>query len=219
MSLQQIEAVIFDMDGVLIDTEPAWQQAEVDLLPEYGIPITYEDTFKTTGLRIDQVIDYWYQRYPWPDYDNAEVSRTLVQAVIAFIHRDGKPMTGVTGALEYCQQQGYSIGLATSSPMKLVDAVLDRLNIRHYFQAIASAKNLQYGKPHPEVYLNCAKSLNIHPVKCLAIEDSFNGVIAARAANMQTVVIPPPEQQQQARWVVAHYQLADLSMLANMFTG
>ncbi|WP_133408320.1 hexitol phosphatase HxpB [Parashewanella tropica] len=215
MSLNEVKAVIFDMDGVLIDSEPVWQRAQLEVFPKYGVPITYEDTLKTTGMRVDLLIEHWYLRYPWADYDNAKVCQQIVSTVIDFIHRDGKPMVGVMDALKFCQQQEFKIGLATSSPMILVDAVLDTLNIRHYFEAIESAETLPYGKPHPEVYLNCAKALGIEPSRCLAIEDSFNGLIAARAASMQTVAIPAEDQQQQSRWVVAHHQLCNLTELSS----
>ena len=76
--------------------------------------------------------------------------------------------------------------------------------------AVESAEALTYGKPHPEVYLNCAAALGVDPRYCLAIEDSFNGLIAARAANMQTVAIPAAEQRGEAKWVVAHHQADSL---------
>ncbi|MCL1077484.1 hexitol phosphatase HxpB [Parashewanella spongiae] len=212
----QISAVIFDMDGVIIDSEPAWQQAELDILIQLGVPLTHDDTLLTTGLRIDQVVEYWYQRHPWREYNNQKTSIDIVSKVIDYINHDGKPMRGVLEALEYCHANGYQIGLATSSSMNLVDAVLDKLQIRGYFQSIQSAEHLQYGKPHPEVYLNCATALQINPRQCLAIEDSFNGLIAARAANMQTVSIPAQEQQHLSQWQIAHHQMGDLVELLSI---
>jgi beta-phosphoglucomutase-like phosphatase (HAD superfamily) len=94
--------------------------------------------------------------------------------------------------------------------------VIAKLNIADYFEARCSAENLSYGKPHPEVYLNCAKALGLKAEHCLAVEDSFNGLIAARAANMQTVIIPAPNQANQARWAGAHHQLKDLTQLAGL---
>ncbi|MBM7072242.1 hexitol phosphatase HxpB [Shewanella sp. 202IG2-18] len=206
-----LKAVIFDMDGVLIDSEPVWQQSELDVFSSLGLPISYQDTLQTTGLRVDQLVEYWYQRYPWENYDNAETATQIVNGVIEFIQTDAKPMRGVIEALQICQQQGYRIGLATSSSMSLVDAVLDKFEIRHFFQAIESAEHLKYGKPHPEVYLNCATRLGVAPSECIAIEDSMNGLIAARAANMLAIAIPPHEQQHDVKWMLAHYRLHDLT--------
>ncbi|MEZ9140879.1 MULTISPECIES: hexitol phosphatase HxpB [unclassified Shewanella] len=216
MSSTPIEAVIFDMDGIIIDTEPAWQQAEVAVMNQFGVPINLVDAEVTTGLRIDAVVNYWYQRHPWPNYDNQHVAQQIIDKVVAFIETEGEPMRGVVEALKLCQQKQLKIGLATSSSSDLIEAVMKKLGIKNYFMAIESAENLQYGKPHPEVYLNCANALGISPANCLAIEDSFNGLIAARAASMQTVAIPAAELAQQSRWQIGHHQLEHLGLLTEV---
>lgn len=208
-----IHAVIFDMDGILIDSEPAWQQAEHQVMQSLGLPVSFDDCLQTTGLRIDQVVNFWYQRYPWDNYDNHAVATQIVNKVVAHIDAHGAPMTGVVAALDLCKAKGLKIGLATSSSHALVDAVLTKLAITHYFDAIKSAEYLALGKPHPEVYLNCADALDIAPSHCLAIEDSFNGLVAARAANMQTLAIPAPEQRGLAKWAIAHQQVDSLLAL------
>ena len=210
MSAFSLQAVIFDMDGVLIDSEPSWQQAELEVFNALGLDLVWEDTLQTTGLRIDQVVDYWFQRRPWDNYDNGAVSQAIADKMVEAILGGGQPLTGVTEALNTCRQLSLKVGLATSSPNVILQAVLKRLAIGEYFDAITSAEGLEYGKPHPEVYLNCAKALGVDPQKCLAVEDSFNGVIAARAANMQTLAIPAPQEQEQPRWIVAHHQLGSL---------
>lgn len=213
MTSPQIKAIIFDMDGVLIDSEPSWQKAEYQTMKTLGLPLIYEDTFQTTGLRIDQVVLYWYQRFPWSDYDNAATANAIVNQVVNDILADGVAMKGVLDALKYCRDQGYKIGLATSSSSEIIEAVLNKLHIKHFFDAIQSAEHLAYGKPHPEVYLKCADDLHILPANCLAIEDSFNGLVAARAANMQTIAIPEQKQQAEPKWIIAHHQLTDLTEL------
>ncbi|MFB2735207.1 hexitol phosphatase HxpB [Shewanella mangrovisoli] len=205
-----IQAVIFDMDGVLIDSEPLWQRVEYEVLSALGVPVTIETIQQTTGLRIDQCVDYWYHKAPWADYDNAKVSKTIVDRVAEEILKTGEAMQGVQQAIEYCQAKGLKIGLATSSFYTIIEAVLSKLGLSDKFMAVQSAEGLTYGKPHPEVYLNCAAALGVDPRYCLAIEDSFNGLIAARAANMQTVAIPAAEQRGEAKWVVAHHQADSL---------
>ena len=209
MTSLSIQAVIFDMDGVLIDSEPLWQRVEYEVLSALGVPVTIETIQQTTGLRIDQCVDYWYHKAPWADYDNAKVSTAIVDKVAEEILRTGEAMQGVQQAIDYCQAKGLKIGLATSSFYTIIEAVLSKLGLSDKFMAVQSAEGLTYGKPHPEVYLNCA-ALGVDPRYCLAIEDSFNGLIAARAANMQTVAIPAPEQRGQAKWVVAHHQADSL---------
>lgn len=210
MTSLSIQAVIFDMDGVLIDSEPLWQRVEYEVLSALGVPVTIETIQQTTGLRIDQCVDYWYHKAPWADYDNAKVCKAIVDRVAEEILKTGEAMQGVQQAIEYCQAKGLKIGLATSSFYTIIEAVLSKLSLRDKFMAVQSAEGLTYGKPHPEVYLNCAAALGVDPRYCLAIEDSFNGLIAARAANMQTVAIPAPEQRGEAKWVVAHHQADSL---------
>ncbi|MCF1426771.1 MAG: hexitol phosphatase HxpB [Shewanella sp.] len=211
-----LKAVIFDMDGVLIDSEPLWQRAELDVFSTLGLALTLEDIHITQGLRVDQMVEYWYSRMPWPDYDNHTTSNAIVDAGIQRVMDEGQPMPHAIDALQACKLADMAIGLATSSPMKLVNAVLNKLSIRHFFNAIESAELLQYGKPHPEVYLNCAAKLGVSPNQCLAIEDSFNGLIAARAANMQTLVIPSTEYASQPRWAAAHHQFDSLQRLPEL---
>ncbi|QYJ79179.1 hexitol phosphatase HxpB [Shewanella acanthi] len=213
MTALSIQAVIFDMDGVLIDSEPVWQRVEYEVLAALGVPVTLELIRQTTGLRIDQCVDYWYHKSPWTDYDNAKVSREIVERVAAEILSTGEAMEGVKEAIEYCKSKGLKIGLATSSPRLLIDAVLTKLEVKREFMAIESAELLIYGKPHPEVYLNCAAALGVDPRYCLAIEDSFNGLVAARAANMQTLAIPAEELRGDAKWAIAHHQKDSLFAL------
>ena len=216
MTSLSIQAVIFDMDGVLIDSEPLWQRVEYEVLSALGVPVTVETIQQTTGLRIDQCVDYWYHKAPWPHYDNAKVSQTIVDKVANEILVSGEAMLGVHEAIDHCQALGLKIGLATSSPNTIIQAVLTKLDLSEKFMAIESAEHLIYGKPHPEVYLNCAKALDVDPRCCLAIEDSFNGLIAARAANMQTVAIPAPEQRGDAKWIIAHHQAESLLALTTI---
>ncbi|MCL1038298.1 hexitol phosphatase HxpB [Shewanella submarina] len=212
----QLKAVIFDMDGVLIDSEPLWQLAELDVFHALGMPLTLEETHLTTGLRVDQLVEYWYARKPWQNYDKQATANAIADSVVGRILAEGQPMPHVLEALQACRAAGVKVGLATSSPMNIVNAVLDSLKIRDCFDGIESAELLKYGKPHPEVYLNCADSLGVSPANCVAVEDSFNGLIAARAANMQTVVIPAVDQAEQARWAAAHHQFSSLAELKSL---
>jgi len=122
----------------------------------------------------------------------------------------GEALPGSTYILNYFKARGFHIGLATSSPMNLVDVVVEKLNIRDYFSAISSAEHLPYGKPHPQVYLNCAAMLNASPIDCICFEDSFNGMISAKAARMKCVVVPAPAQHNETRWSAADLKISSL---------
>ena len=101
-------------------------------------------------------------------------------------------------------------GLATSSGMPLIDVVVDKLGIRNYLHAITSAADLPYGKPHPQVYINCAEQLNSHPRECICFEDSFNGMIAVKAAVMKCVVVPAAHESQHIKFNAADLKLSSL---------
>ncbi|QIZ78560.1 hexitol phosphatase HxpB [Ferrimonas lipolytica] len=208
-----LAAVIFDMDGVLVDSEPMWQRAELAVLPRYGVPLTLADTVATKGLRIDQVVALWYSRHPWQGASIDQVAAEIVDQVAALVRTEGQPLPGVEQAFAVIKANGLPIALATSSPTQLINATLERLQLTEHFQAICSAEALAYGKPHPQVYLNAATALGVAPEQCLAIEDSVNGVIAAKAANMAVVAIPEVAQQQDPRFSIANFNLATLHEL------
>ena len=185
-----IKAVIFDMDGLLIDSEPLWQEAEIEVFRDVNVILNHQRCLETTGLRIDQVVNYWYQRFPWQKSTKQQIAERIVKRVIELITLKGEPKTGVNEALDFLKQQNVKIALASSSSYTLIEVVLNKLGIRESFQEIYSATEEEYGKPHPSVYLTTAKKLQVMPEDCLVLEDSLNGVLAAKAARMICIAIP-----------------------------
>jgi sugar-phosphatase len=119
-------------------------------------------------------------------------------------------LPGVIQTLELCKSNGYKIALASSSAMSLINVVVDKLNIRHYFDLLVSAEFEPYGKPHPSVFITTANQLNVLPTECLVFEDSVNGMIAAKAARMKCIVVPEAEKQQEPYWQLANQKLKTL---------
>ncbi len=204
-------AVIFDMDGLLVDSEPLWKEAADVLLGKYGIKLSLEEYEKTTGLRTREFLDWWFRTYNLPLENIPSAEKEIVELVIEKVHEKGKAMPGVEYILRFFKERNFRIGLASSSPMYMIENVIRFLGIENAFDAITSAGDLAYGKPHPEVYLNCANALGVAPTQCLCFEDSFNGMIAAKAAKMKCVVVPAQHQQQMARWAAADLKIAALS--------
>jgi mannitol-1-/sugar-/sorbitol-6-/2-deoxyglucose-6-phosphatase len=190
MNIKEFEAVIFDMDGVLIDSEPLWKIAMEEVFMEVGCPLTKKDFQKTVGLRIDEVINFWFNHIGWEGLSEKEVEEKIIQKMITLIEKNGNPLTGVLETLQFLKAKQLKIGLATSSYTILIDTVLKTLNIQHYFDFTHSAEYEDFGKPHPAVYLSVAKKLGVSPFKCLVIEDSLNGIISGKAARMKVVCIP-----------------------------
>jgi sugar-phosphatase len=210
-----IQAVIFDMDGVIIDSEPFWQEAEIEVFDTIGLKLTNEMCRETTGLRIDGAVEYWLRRHaknggPYKEISARDLENRVVRGVIQRIQTRGEPMSGVEQALTFFKSKGLRIALASSSSYEIISAVLERLNLRPRFEVVYSAEEEPLGKPHPGVYLGCAAKLGMNEAECLAIEDSLNGVIAAKAARMKCIAIPEPANRQDPRWTIAEMRLGSL---------
>lgn len=210
IDLKHFDAVIFDMDGVLTDSEPLWKIAMEEVFASVGCSLTRKDFQKTVGLRIDEVCEYWYKEAAWEGATPKEVEDKIMVRMVELIHENGEPLPGVLETTAYLREQGIKIGLATSSYTVLIDAVLETLGIRDRFDEVHSAENEQYGKPHPAVYITVAERFNIDPTRCLVIEDSLNGVISGRAAKMKVVCIPEKTHHPEPKLMVADYLFDDM---------
>ncbi len=187
-----IESVIFDMDGVLIDSEPLWQEAEILIFGNLGVPITKGKCLEVQGLKLTEVIKFWYDLYSWENVSFQEVQEDVLQTVMNLIREKGEKINGVEELLSYFSKKipKIKIGLASSSDFRLILEVVEKLNIKHYFDFIHSAEFELVGKPFPDIYLTVAANFNVKPENCLVFEDSYNGVRAAKAAGMKVVAIP-----------------------------
>lgn len=196
------------MDGLLIDSEPLWSLAMQEVFDGIGVEMTPELATKTTGLRTKEVVSFWQNYFKWScEKNNEDVCNEIIDTVTHKIISEGKAMEGLHYILEYFQRKNVKTGLASSSPVRLIDSVLKHLDIRSHFQAVYSAEFEPFGKPHPAVYLACASDLAVPPVHCLAFEDSVNGMVAAKAARMKVVAVPEAHNQDDRR-----YGLADLKL-------
>ena len=185
-----IKAVIFDMDGLLIDTEPYWQVTERKVFGDLGVDITEKMQVATYGLRSDEVVKYWYEHQPWKGENFEEVEEDYNSIMLDYYHAEAELMEGAQSALDFISSKGLPVALASSSNMQLINAFLDKFGFHRYFSQVYSAEFESYGKPHPAVYIETARRLNVSPVYCLALEDSFHGLIAAKAARMLTIAVP-----------------------------
>ncbi|MBY5946695.1 hexitol phosphatase HxpB [Photobacterium rosenbergii] len=209
--MMQKDAVIFDMDGVLIDSEPYWRQAQVDVLAGYGMTATFDDCIRLTmGRRLDDIAKIWCQHFNL-NIPSEELQLSIMQAVVALIRQQGEPKRGVVSLLQTLQGAGVKIALATSSSMPIIDAVLNSLKISQYFSVVCSADNEEYGKPHPSVYLTAAQKLDVAANQCVVIEDSVTGMIAGLAAGMTTFAVP--DNIDDPRFAVASGRFSSLEEL------
>jgi HAD superfamily hydrolase (TIGR01509 family) len=205
-----LDTVIFDMDGLLIDSEPLWEEAGKETLKKFNVSLSAEQYHISTGLRSSEWIDHWFHHFNISMEHAAEAEAIIVQTAIEKIRLKATPMPGAHYIVEFFRKRNFKIGVASSSPLELINIVTRKLEIDNMVNAIASAEKLPNGKPHPQVFLNCAALLQSSPANCICFEDSFNGMIAAKAARMKCIVVPARNHQQEARWAAADLKLSSL---------
>lgn len=198
-----LRAIFFDMDGLLIDSEPLWHEAEIHGFGLAGLRLTAEQCLETTGLRVDEVVRFRYAETPWGEPSQEVVTAAIVERLVALVHEKGVLKPGVAEALDFARRSGLRMALASSSPYVIIDAVLDTFGLRSAFEVIHSAEEETRGKPEPDVYLTAARKLGVDPVDSVALEDSPNGVLAAKAAGMKCIAVPEPVHRQDPRLVQA----------------
>lgn len=215
--MQYIKAVIFDMDGVLIDSEPLWRIAMIQGFNDIGIEFTDADCRSTTGMRFKEVVEHWFNHHNITHSTPTQLNDSVIAHLIDLIKTKGEVMSGAFELLEFLKSKKFPLGLATSSSHILVDAVLEKTQTKPYFSSVTSAEFLKHGKPHPEVFFKCAQNLNVLPENCLVIEDSVNGVKAGKAAGMTVIAIPDSEHKNDNRFEIADYRLNNLSDVIKLF--
>lgn len=198
------------MDGLLIDSEPLWNQAADEIFLRHGFKLTAQQHASTTGMRTKEFIAWWFAQYKVPYIYAADAEAAIFETVIQKVKATGKPMPGLAHIINFFVSRQFKIGIASSSPMSLIEPVIQQLGIKDYLQAVCSASDLPYGKPHPQVYLNCAAALNSSPLNCVCFEDSFNGMIAAKAARMKCVVVPSMQDSKLSKFNAADLKISSL---------
>lgn len=183
-----IRAVIFDMDGVIIDSEPLHLKVEEDIFKKLGISITYEEHNTFIGTT---------SHYMW---DRIKTDHNLTQALEELVELDRntyldflnntldlEPIKGVKELIIDLNKNNIKLAVASSSPLNIIDRVLNLFELRNYFDYIVTGDYVSKSKPEPDIFLYAAKKLDVDPKECLVIEDSHNGVLAAKKANMKCI--------------------------------
>jgi len=186
---EQIEAVVFDMDGVLVDTEHLWDEVREALTEEWGGRYTPEAQEAMMGMSSPEWSRYLHEvvglREP-PEVINAEVVRRMLERY----EMDLPVVPGAVEAVRRLAGAGYRLAVASSSNRELIDAVLRRLELTSAFDVTVSSEEVARGKPAPDVYLETARRLGVPPGRCVAIEDSASGIRAAHSAGMRVIAYP-----------------------------
>lgn len=178
---------IFDMDGVIIDSEPIHKRVEKEIAAEYGVHLDNNRLLMYTGMR---PADMWSVIIDEENMDvNLEelLSHVEMRMVEEIKNSNLQPMEGIIPLLNYLDENQYKIALASSSPRSLINTVLSKFSIRHYYTCIVSGEVVKNGKPAPDIYFETSRQLNTEPPNCIVLEDSANGIASANAAGMTTI--------------------------------
>ncbi|MDZ7798787.1 MAG: hexitol phosphatase HxpB [Patescibacteria group bacterium] len=206
-----IKAVIFDMDGVLINSMPFWKEGLKEVVKKNGSQFKEKLWQELKGGRVDEVISSWHKVIPLKNISLKKAEEEIVNKVVERIRQKGELKKGARKILDFLEKKELKIALASSSYKKVVMAVLEKFGLKKYFQVIHSSEEDNYGKPHPEIYLKTLKELEVDSVNCFCFEDSENGLIAARAARIKVVAVPASEDRDDKVFSLAEFKLNSLN--------
>lgn len=186
--LTDIKAVIFDLDGSLVDSMWMWHQIDIEYLGRFGIPLPVDLQSRIEGMSFQETAVYFKEHFPIPD--TLEQIKADWNRMAWDKYANEVPLKkGVEEFLNYCRQNGLRLGIATSNSRELVENVLSVHHIRDFFSSIVTGGDVQKGKPSPEVYLRAAAELRVSPEHCLVFEDIIPGIQAGKNAGMRVCAV------------------------------
>ena len=181
------------MDGILIDSERHWQLTERAIFAELGIDLTDALLVETRGLRTEEMVAHWSSRFSIDGNDPKALMADYDRRMVETMKREVPLMEGARELIDLFRGLGLPVALATCSTREHIDAVMEKHGLGDSFDQLVSAAVGMPGKPHPEVFIQTARLLSADPTRCLVFEDSFNGLVAAKAARMKVVAMPDPQ--------------------------
>ena len=209
-----IEAVVFDLDGVLLDSEEIWDRAREELARERGGRWHDRAQRDMMGMSSTEWSRYMADVIGLPEPPE-EINREVVRRLTELYRQELPAIAGAREAVERLAAR-WPLGLASSSNRELIDLALELLGVEHLFTATVSSEEVARGKPAPDVYLEAARRLGVDPTTAAAVEDSHNGILSAKAAGMRVIAIPnahfPPDEDALAAADVVLDSLAELTV-------
>jgi HAD superfamily hydrolase (TIGR01509 family) len=208
---KRFRVVIFDLDGLLADSEPWWDQIDAKLLAEYGVAYRGEHHRNVLGVSYRLATEFYKNAFHISTPVEDLMHRRAEIAIEFFANRVGL-FPSAKATLERLREMKLRLAVATSSVSASARPFLERTGIRHLFDAVVIGDEIERGKPHPDIYLLTAEKLHVDTDSCLVIEDALAGIAAAKAANMRVAAIPDPRFVDPREYTKdADYVLRDLS--------
>jgi sugar-phosphatase len=205
-----IKAIIFDFDGIIVESEHLWVEVEQKIFESAGVFLTPEMCRQTTGLNTQDSIQHWYDVYKFTSKSKFQLYKEIMESMQAAMLEKAELKEGFLDVLQYFVDKNLPLAVASASPLKLITTALKKFHLISYFKIINSGENEEIGKPHPALYLGASRKLGIDPVHCLAFEDSFNGAISAKAARMKLVAVPEKHHFDSGLFDFADLKIASL---------
>ncbi len=207
-----VVAAVFDLDGLLVDSEVLWHQAELEILTPLGARIDANGTRTTKGMFVGEVVDHHHRLAGWTSPSRDDVVAAVLARVGDLVELEGRLLPGARRALALCASLG-PCALASSTPRALITRVLAHFDLEGAFDVVHSAEDERLGKPDPAVYLTAAARLGVDARTCLAFEDSPAGVRSATSAEMRCVAVPVADERADPAFELATLVLASLEDL------
>lgn len=220
MRLNHKKAVIFDLDGTLVDSMWMWKSIDVEYLARFGLECPEDLQKEIEGMSFSETASYFKERFKL-EVSLDEIKDAWIQMSLEKYQKEVPLKPGARAFLDYIKEHGMAAGIATSNGKAMVDAVLDALDIRRYFQVVATACEVAAGKPAPDIYLNVAGRLKVAPEDCVVFEDIPAGIQAGKRAGMTVFAVEDEfsldmkEEKEQ----LADYYIRDYFELLNGAAG
>lgn len=214
--LKCTKAVIFDLDGTLVDSMWMWKSIDIEFLREYGLPCPEDLQREIEGMSFSETAVYFKNRFELPASIDDIKQRWIEMSIDKYKHRVPlKP--GAKELLNYLRRRGILVGIATSNGRDMVDAVLEALEVTSYFQQVTTACEVAAGKPAPDIYLKVAEGLGVDPGDCLVFEDIPAGILSAKRAGMRVCAVEDEysASMQSEKKRLADYYIKNYTRLLN----
>lgn len=186
--LQNIKAVIFDLDGSLVDSMWMWRAIDIEYLGRFGIPLPEDLQSRIEGMSFSETAVYFKEHFPIPDSID-QIKEDWNRMAWDKYANEVPLKPGIPEFLERCREEGIKLGIATSNSRQLVENIAKVHNLRDYFSCIMTGCDVAHGKPSPDIYLAVAKELDCPPPQCLVFEDIIPGIQAGKAAGMRVCAV------------------------------
>ena len=187
----RLKAILFDMDGVIVDSEPLWRKAEIQVFGRYRIVLTDEMCRGTKGMRLDRVVAHWLEHFERPELDVENLEEEIVETMEELLSSEASALPGVQDVFGYCRDHSIPWNIATSSTRRLAEAALRRLGLwSEVSDRIVTGDQVSEPKPAPEIFIEASRRIDCEPRDCLVIEDSSRGCLAGKRAGAVVMVVP-----------------------------